>query len=431
MKMKTFCVMLGLFVGAQNVLARTVSTGTLIANPGVTVCVPVSVSSLAGASAAVVTIGYDSTVLVCLGVEAGAAADATSMTYLDSGSGRVCAVFPRFRDASGKGGELMRLRFSVRDGTQGLFSDVTLQDVQFGAKDGVTDLSASDPVTVVNGMVRVMKPTAAVKRLEEPFVVWPKTQLRMVTFAAGDALQASDDGAPVVVTDSVGASGRVPVVAPSYGWQTGRYALLKTPTAGLAFDLAGVEDAHVTAEDADGLTTYYADVRVAGSLEVVAEEGTLAAETKAQVRAALAGALAAHPDVTRIVVKGAVSEVPLIADLGIVPKLDSKGTTVEATYAVPSLAITAFDPTTGAVRIRVTPGADNAVRTALATGCLHVYGTDRLGSPMRYISNVIFDLSPYLQPATRGEADLTVALGSHTFIKVKAETAKKQEGECE
>ena len=42
-----------------------------------------------------------------------------------------------------------------------------------------------------------------------------------------------------------------------------------------------------------------------------------------------------------------------------------------------------------------------------------------------------FDLTPYLRSDTKGEADLTVSLGSYTFIKVKAESITKQEGEIE
>jgi hypothetical protein len=83
------------------------------------------------------------------------------------------------------------------------------------------------------------------------------------------------------------------------------------------------------------------------------------------------------------------------------------------------------------VRIKVTPGEGNAIRASLATGCVHVYGTKDLSQKMRYISGTAFDLTPYLKDATRGEADLTVALGSHTFIKVKVETTIKQEGEEE
>ena len=73
----------------------------------------------------------------------------------------------------------------------------------------------------------------------------------------------------------------------------------------------------------------------------------------------------------------------------------------------------------------------STARAPLATGCVHVYGTSDLGEKMRYISGTAFDLAPYLKDATKGEADLTVALGSHTFIKVKVETAAKREGDEE
>lgn len=119
------------------------------------------------------------------------------------------------------------------------------------------------------------------------------------------------------------------------------------------------------------------------------------------------------------------------ADLGIAPRLDVLGTSATAAYATPTLRIVAFEPQTGRVRIRVAPGEGNAVRAPLATGCVHVYGTRDLSQKMRYLSGTAFDLTPYLRDATRGEADLTVALGSCTFIKVKAETTTKQEGEEE
>lgn len=96
------------------------------------------------------------------------------------------------------------------------------------------------------------------------------------------------------------------------------------------------------------------------------------------------------------------------------------GESTVAAYATPKLEIEAFDPATGAVRIKVTPGEGNAIRSALATGCVHVYGTDDLAKAMRFIGGVSFDLAPYLKADTKGEADPVVALGSHTFIKINA-----------
>ena len=434
MKMRIVCGILSAvvaaFLTAQTAAARTVTAGTRVANPGATVAVPVTVDDLSDVGAAVVTVAYDPTVAVCLGVEAGAAASAKDMTYVDTGSGHLCVVLAGFAQEA-TGGEIFRMTFSIRDGTAGLFSDVTLLNAQFAATDGVTDLSAANPLTIVNGMVRSLAADASAARLEAPFRVAPQTALGTLALADGDGLVADADGEPVRVAGAVTAAGPVPVDAPLGGWQTGTYALLTTPTTGLAFTLADAADATIRAVTADGLTTYYADVTVEGSVEIVADSGTLPAATRAQVKSLLADELAAHADVTSVMVKGDSALVVVAADLGIAPQLDVLGTEATATYQTPTLEIVAFEPTTGRVRIKVTPGEGNAIRAPLATGCVHVYGTSDLGEKMRYISGTAFDLAPYLKDATKGEADLTVALGSHTFIKVKVETTMKQEGEQE
>ena len=354
---------------------RTVSTGTVVANPGATVSVPVTVDDFSGASAAVVTVDYDSTVLVCLGVDAGAAADAEKMTYLDSGNGRVAAVFSGFAGDGGAMGssrptELMRIRFSVRDGTQGLYSDVTLADVQFGATDGVTDLSVSNPLTIVNGMVRVMSSASDVTRLEEAFSVWPGTFLKSLALGSGDGIKAGS--AAVRVSGAVTASGAVRVKEPLGGWQTGRYTLLATQTEGLAFVLGDAQGAArptemtVVESREAGVSMYYADVVVEGSVEVVAEGWELDFDTAAQVREACAAAIKANPSVTRVVVRGDSGVVPVAVDLGIAPNIAVAVAEISATYATPTLRITEFDPKTGRVRIKVTPGEGNAIRSALA-----------------------------------------------------------------
>ena len=295
---------------------RTASTGTVVANPGATVSVPVSVDDFSGASAAVVTVDYDSTVLVCLGVDAGVAADAEKMTYLDSGNGRVVAVFSGFgadgvAHEAAHPDELMRIRFSVRDGTQGLYSDVTLADVQFGATDGVTDLSVSNPLTIVNGMVRVMSSASDVTRLEEAFSVWPGTSLKSLSLGSGDGIKAGS--AAVRVAGAVTAAGAVRVEDPLGGWQTGRYALLATQTEGLAFALDGGQGATMAVVESReaGVSTYYADVVVEGSVEVVAEGWKLDSDTAVQVREACDAAIKANPSVTRVIVKGDSKIVPV------------------------------------------------------------------------------------------------------------------------
>ena len=88
------------------------------------------------------------------------------------------------------------------------------------------------------------------------------------------------------------------------------------------------------------------------------------------------------------------------------------------TYATPTLAITSFDPATGKVGIKVTPGEGNQIVANINTGYVHVYGTDDLSKTMKLIEQVGFDMTPYLKEETKGEGTLTVTLGTHTFLKV-------------
>ena len=138
----------------------------------------------------------------------------------------------------------------------------------------------------------------------------------------------------------------------------------------------------------------------------------------------------------RITVEGigeARGSVALIADMGISPAfgdVDETGT-LRLSYAMPSLRITSFDAQTGVVRFKVTPGDGNQIVSEIATGYVHVYGTDSLSEKMKYISHIGFDLTPYLKADTRGEGLLQVELGTYTFLKVKVEAAPKVEGQTE
>ncbi len=426
--MKRFILGVALGLLSLCTSARTVATSTIVCNSGTIVSVPLTIDDLSDVGAALFTINYDSTAVVCLGIDTGAAVSESNFTAFDSGAGTIIVSVGSFTAASG---EIARLRFFAREGTQGLYSDVTIADVDLGAKDGLTDISVANPLTTTNGMVRIVSSSAEVTRLENPFYVAPRTQLKTLTLKEGDGIIADADGEPICVSGVVTAMDAIPVSAPLGGWQSGTYALLSTPTSGLTFTLEGTPDAALRPETADGITTYYADVTVEGSVEIAGEDGTLSAATRAQVKELLATELAAHPDVKSVTVKGNAALIPVVADLGIAPQLDVLGTTATARYATPTLKIIAFEPKTGLVRIKVEPGEGNSIRAPLATGCLHAYGTSDLSQKMRFISGTSFDLTPYLQDATKGEADLTVALGSYTFIKIKAEIAIKQEGDEE
>jgi hypothetical protein len=90
-----------------------------------------------------------------------------------------------------------------------------------------------------------------------------------------------------------------------------------------------------------------------------------------------------------------------------------------ATATPPTLEITSFDPATGKVGIKVTPGEGNQIVANINTGYVHVYGTDDLSQAMTLIKQVGFDMTTYLKPETKGEGTLTVTLGTHTFLKVQ------------
>ena len=425
--MRKFVLVLSILFSCS-VFARTVAVDTYVCNPGQVVSVNVTVDDLSDVGAATFSINYDSTIVVCLGVDAGEAINGAKMTYADTGAGQIVLIAPEFTAVKGV---IARVRLLAREGTQGQFSDVTVASADFGAKDGVTDLATVNPIQVKNGMIRVVDSLASVSRLEAAFTVWPKTTVRELTLDQGDCIQASDDGAGIQVAQSVSASGAIPVRAPLYGWQTGRYTLMTTPTKNLQFSLGDDIDAVISSETINGMTSYYADVTVEGSLEVVPETGSLEAETIAAIRASLSSGLAAYPNVKRVVVKGEGAKIPVIVDLGIVPDIAVAGDTATVEYKSPSLTIVAFNPKTGIVRIKVTPGEGNSIRSQLVTGCIHVYGTNDLLKKMWYVSKVSIDVSNYLREGTKGEADLTVTMGTHTFLKVKAETQIKNEGDTE
>ena len=146
--MRILCGILLLWAwAAQTAAARTVSVGTRVANPGVHVSVPLSVDDLSDVGSAFFRINYDATVVACLGVEAGEASEPARLVVSDVADGQVLVLVSSFRRTSGT---VAVLRFLVREGTAGLFSDVTAAEASFSAKDAVCDLSAADPLTVVN-----------------------------------------------------------------------------------------------------------------------------------------------------------------------------------------------------------------------------------------------------------------------------------------
>lgn len=405
--------------------AYQISVGTYVANAGKTVVVPVSIDNVSGLSYASTTITYDPCVLVLTRVEAGTLNKFMSEDFVSSVSNGVVDVSIYGSSTSNViagTGSIAKLTFALRTGTEGRFSDITVSAIELGEKTGVKDVTVGNPISIVNGMVRVMSTQASVERLEECQIVCADTKLESLVLDDGDGIQASDWQTEIIVDKYVACNRRIPVFAPNNGWANGRYALLTTPTPGLTFSLQGVSDAIFSEETSDGVTTYYATLSIADKIPVMYDGEYLSAAAKNQIRTLLADRL---EGITQITVTGPDGLVGVIADMGIAPKCTIIGTTLKAEYSRPSLSITQFDPMTGRVCIRVTPGKGNSIVSEMVAGYLRVYGTDNLDKPMCSIPEVVCDLTPYLKEATKGEAVLMVTMGTHTFLRVKIEPSSK------
>lgn len=412
------------FIAALFVISSSayqISVGTYVVNANRTVTVPIALDSAAGLSYAGASLTYDPQILVVTKVEAGTLKTIMPEDFISSSTNGLVnvAIFGSTATNIVNGaGTIANVTFAIRAGTEGSYSDIIVSNVDIGEYTGVKDVTVGNPVKTVNGMVRVMRTDAAVQRLEGAQTVVADTTLGSVKLEAGDAIQASDAQTPITVTAGVTGLTTIPVVAPVNGWAGGQYALLKTPTTGLSFTLEGIEDAVFSQEVTNGITTYYATVAMQGEVPVVCEGEEISAGTANQIRKLLGDRLAG---MTKVNVSGPKGLVGVIADMGIAPKCSVVGTTLNAVYSTPEIRITSFEPDTGIVRIKVRPGAGNAIVSEIATGYLHVYGTDDLAKAMVLIDKVGYDLTPYLKEATKGEAVLNVTLGTHTFLRVKVE----------
>ena len=408
----------------------SVGTGTIVANGGARVVVPVIVDTSLPAACLSVRLTYDPNILVFLGVRKGEVAEAFDEDFIvtQPKTGELVVGCYAAKDVVAGVGELARAVFLVRPGTEGRFSDVTVSDVQLADESGVRNVTTDSDVSTHSGMVRVMGTSADVQRLENAETVAADTRLGNLALEDGDAIQASDERTAVFVDGMVTASGAISVSPPVNGWTSGRYALLTTPTAGLSFVLEDAPKAELFSETEGGVTTYYATLSVDGEVRVTCAADELSPGTQNQIRMFAAGML---DGIGEIAVSGPSGLIGVIADMGIAPAFTRTGSTLEAEYSMPEIRITEFDPETGAVRFKVTPGEGNQIVSMISTGYIHVFGTDDLLEKMKYISKVGFDLTPYLRAETKGEGSIFVTLGTHTFLKIKVEDVSRVDGESE
>jgi hypothetical protein len=136
--------------------AYRVSVGTYVANSGKTVTVPVMLDSAAGLSYASATLTYDPQVLVVTKAEAGSLKSLMAEDFVatDTNGTLTVSIFGSTKEnvASGSGA-IANVTFAVREGTQGLYSDIAVNDVELGEKTGVKDVTAGTEGVGKTGIV--------------------------------------------------------------------------------------------------------------------------------------------------------------------------------------------------------------------------------------------------------------------------------------
>ncbi|MBR6802844.1 MAG: hypothetical protein IKM62_03355 [Kiritimatiellae bacterium] len=402
--------------------ARTVQLERVVCNPGARITVPLRLDDAKGLAVASVRVTWNPDILVLTSVEQGTLAEHFSFdfTVVDTlGSAEIISSAPANITAQ-VGGTLAEMNFTVRDGSDALYSDLALTEVILNEETMTQDLTVQQNITPRAGVVRSIATTAnCAERLGEgAVVVAADTILNHLTLATGDILQVSDRQTPVVVNGTLKVDAPITLRAPKRGWATAKYDLLKTTTTDVRFAFEGdfPEQYQLSSLTENGVTTYALAVTMEDEVPILPPEGISLSPTEQNaLRTLLVDALG---DVARVQVEGSRDAILAALDLGIVPETNSEEGVLTATFKAPTLAIQSFDPKNGIVKVKVIPAGNAEVKKKVVTGVIHVYGSATLGEAMTEIASPTLDLTNYLENDTRGEFSVTVELGENTFIKV-------------
>lgn len=403
----------------------TVSVGTWVCNPDASVAVPIEIDDAAGLAYAAVRLNYDPQVLVCLRVEKGGLEEAFDGDYLVSDGEAGTLAVARFRASGGVvesgGGTLARAVFAVRPGTARQYSDLAIADIRLGDAGGVRDLAVGGSIVPEGGMVRIFSENGSAAQLEGAQTIAAKTRLGSLNLSVGDAIQASFDGSPIVVSGETTATTDISVLPPEGGWVDGTYKLLKTTTRGLLFVSKEGEQLEVVESEADdGMRLYSLCVETGEGPEVVSgeDEETLGTAAVAYVR----GLFAEEEGVARVTVFGGEKTVLLASVLGICPATMRDGNGIEATFAEPTIEITDYDAKNGVLKVQVTPGAGNHIESPILKGVVRLQGCGSLEA-FADLPEIPFtvDAESYLHPGTLGEFNVEKAMvdfGTTRFFRI-------------
>lgn len=404
--------------------ARTVQLERVICNPGAQITVPLSLDNVQGLAVASVRVTWNPDILVLTSVEQGNLAEHFSFdfTVVDTpGSAEIISSAPANITAQ-VGGTLAEMNFTVREGSDALYSDLALTEVVLNEETMTQDLTVQQALTPRAGVVRSMAASAdCSERLGEgAVVVAADTVLQHLTLAAEDVVQVSDRQTPVVVNGALKTTAPITLRAPKRGWATAKYELLKTTATDVTFTLEGAppEQYQFSTSVENGVTTYALSVTMDDEVAILPPNGIILSPASQN---ALRELLSAHlENITQVKVEGTQAAIEAGIDLGIVPETSAVDGILTASFALPTLAIQSFDPKNGIVKVKVVPAGNATVAKSVVTGVIHVYGSAKLGEAMTEIASTTLDLSKYLGESTRGEITVTVTLGEKTFVKVVA-----------
>ena len=445
--MKRTFLSIMLLAASLPAFGATVKIGHYVANPGAWFTVPVEIDSVKGLASAVVRVTYNPEVLELKAVRQGDLKQVFDFDFTVEmlPSGVEIISVSRFDIEQELGGTLAELRFAVREGSGGLYSDLALGDVHLDEQTMTLDLSAKDPLKVVPGISRSLSTEGnCTSRMEgQPFTVVAGSVLNDLTLAEGDTLGVSDDHEPIVVNGTLKAPATIPLETPDHGWIVGTYKLLKTSTPNLTLvPIEPPENYAISTTTIGGITAYIMTVDAVAGVDVETDKNVALTETdKNRIRSLFEGIGGSGKDAKPIHIKGTTENIQLGLDLGMMPEYGITqsrtaslgGEKILATFGEepPLLKIISFKLNsqpdengnqTGAVRVKIIPREKGVrfVSNDIAEGTFTVMGSDTLSLPMEPIPITSQDVGDYLNTTTKGEVLITLQLGKNRFVRVRA-----------
>ncbi len=146
-----------LFSSAILFADQVVRLGEATTHPGTTLTVPLEVEDLRDVASVHALVTYDPLVLVLTKVEAGTLRDSFDDFIATEGSGAVEIFTYGMTNNVSLSGTIANLTFRVREGSEGLYSDLTLAKVSVKEKTMTADLTVARPLTVKSGLLRVVE----------------------------------------------------------------------------------------------------------------------------------------------------------------------------------------------------------------------------------------------------------------------------------